>query len=145
MGSQTVGHNWATFTSLEEDRCSSRTCGYILLVLSHSVVSNSLQLLGLQLTWLLCPWNFPGKNTGVGRHFLLQGSNIPTQGSNPGLLCLLHCHVGSLPLYHLGSPIHCILLIIYLFINHNVWLTLHYSARDMAVVREARHKFSLKT
>ena len=21
---------------------------------------------------LLCPWNFPGKNTGVGCHFLLQ-------------------------------------------------------------------------
>ena len=28
---------------------------------------------------------FPGKNTGVGCHFLLQGI-IPTQGSNPGLL-----------------------------------------------------------
>ena len=28
---------------------------------------------------------FPGKNTGVGCHFLLQGI-LPTQGSNPGLL-----------------------------------------------------------
>ena len=27
---------------------------------------------GLQPTKLLCPWNFPGKNTGVGCHFLLQ-------------------------------------------------------------------------
>ena len=36
-------------------------------------------------TRLLCPWNFPGKNTGVGCHFLLQGI-FPTQGSNPGLL-----------------------------------------------------------
>ena len=36
---------------------------------------------------LLHPWNFPGKSTGVGCHFLLQG-NVPTQGSNPGLL---HC------------------------------------------------------
>ena len=26
------------------------------------------------LTRLLCPWNFPGKNTGVGCHFLLQGT-----------------------------------------------------------------------
>ena len=26
-----------------------------------------------------CPWNFPGKNTGVGCHFLLQGI-FPTQG-----------------------------------------------------------------
>ena len=33
------------------------------------------------------PWTSPGKNTGVGCHFLLQGI-FPTQGSNPGLL---HC------------------------------------------------------
>ena len=39
---------------------------------------------GLQPTRLLCPWNFPGKSTGVGCHFLLQGI-FPTQGSNPGL------------------------------------------------------------
>ena len=38
---------------------------------------------------LLCPWDFPGKNTGVGCHFL-QGI-FPTQGSNLHLLCLLHC------------------------------------------------------
>ena len=30
---------------------------------------------------LLCPWDFPGKNTGMGHHFLLQGI-FPTQGSN---------------------------------------------------------------
>jgi len=35
----------------------------------------------------LCPWDLPGKNTGVGCHFLLQGI-FPTQGSN---LHLLHC------------------------------------------------------
>ena len=34
---------------------------------------------------LLCPWDSPGKNTGVGRHFLLQ-EIFPTQGSNPHLL-----------------------------------------------------------
>ena len=32
-----------------------------------------------------CPQNFPGKNTGVGYHFLLQGI-FPTQGLNLGLL-----------------------------------------------------------
>ena len=32
---------------------------------------------------LLCPWNSPGKNTGVGCHVLLQGIFL-TQGSNPG-------------------------------------------------------------
>ena len=37
-----------------------------------SVVSDSLQPRGLRPARLLCPWNFPGKNTGVGGHFLLQ-------------------------------------------------------------------------
>ena len=40
---------------------------------------------GLQPTRLLCPWDSPGKNTGVGGHALLQ-EIVPTQGSNPGLL-----------------------------------------------------------
>ena len=34
---------------------------------------------------ILCPWNFPGKNTGVSCLSLLQGI-FPTQGLNPGLL-----------------------------------------------------------
>ena len=41
----------------------------------------------------LCPCNSPGKNTGVGCHFFLQGI-FPTQGLNPDLLnCrrILHC------------------------------------------------------
>ena len=33
---------------------------------------------------LLCPWNFPGKNTGVGCHALLQGIFL-TQESNSSL------------------------------------------------------------
>ena len=36
-------------------------------------MSPLLQPHGLWLTRLLCPWNSPGKNTGVGFHFLLQG------------------------------------------------------------------------
>ena len=46
------------------------------------------------------PWNSPGKNTGVGCHFLLQGIFL-MQGSN---LHLLHWQADSLPLSHLGSP-----------------------------------------
>ena len=45
------------------------------------IVFNDLRPCGLQSTRLLCPWNFPGKNTGVGCHFLLQGI-FPTQGLN---------------------------------------------------------------
>ena len=37
---------------------------------SHSVVSDSLWPHGLQPTRLLCPWDFPGKSTGVGCHCL---------------------------------------------------------------------------
>ena len=47
-------------------------------------MSDSLQPHGLQPARLLCPWNFPGKNTGVGSHSLLQGIFL-TQGSNQGL------------------------------------------------------------
>ena len=36
---------------------------------------------------LLCPWDYPGKNTEVGCHFLLQRIFL-TQGSNQHLL---HC------------------------------------------------------
>ena len=36
---------------------------------------------------LLCPWDFSGKNTGVGCYFLLQGIFL-TQGSNPCVCCV---------------------------------------------------------
>ena len=52
---------------------------------------------------LLCPWDSPGKNTGVGCHALLQGIFL-TQGSNPYLLCFLHWQAGSLLLVPPGKP-----------------------------------------
>ena len=55
---------------------------------------------GLQPTRLLCPRKFPGKNTGVGFYFLVQGI-FQTQGSNQRLL---HWQASSLPLRHQGSP-----------------------------------------
>ena len=48
--------------------------------------------------------SLPGKNTGVGCHFLVQGIS-PTQGSNPSLLHYLHWEADSLPLQHLESPV----------------------------------------
>ena len=71
-------------------------CGWVL---TCSVVSDSLRPHGLQPTRLLCPWDSPGKNTGVGCHFLLQGI-FPTQGSNLWLLSLLHWQARSLSLSH---------------------------------------------
>ena len=55
------------------------------------------------------PWESPGKITG-GCHFLLQGI-FPTQGSNPGLLCLLHWQAGSLPPAPPGKPMNRITLL----------------------------------
>ena len=74
---------------------------YSMLVLSRSFVSDSRD--PMECTRLLCPWGSPGKDTGVGCHFLLQGI-FPTQGSSPCVWCLLHWQVDSLPLSHPGSP-----------------------------------------
>ena len=48
---------------------------------------------------LLCPWNFPGKNTGVGCHFLFQGI-FSTQGWNP---CLCVSCTDRQILYHCAT------------------------------------------
>ena len=63
---------------------------------SCSVMSDSLWTHGLYR-----PWNFPGRNTGVGSLFLLQGI-IPTQESNWGLL---YCRWILYQLSYQGSPI----------------------------------------
>ena len=63
-------------------------------------MSDYVELHRRQPTRLLCPWDSPGKNTGVGCHALLQGI-FPTQESN---LCLLHCRQSLYPLSHVGSP-----------------------------------------
>ena len=44
-----------------------------------SVVSDSVRPHGLQPTRLLCPWDSPGKNTGVGCHFLLQCMKVKSK------------------------------------------------------------------
>ena len=76
-------------------------------MLSRSVVSNSLQLHELYPTRLLCPWEFPGRNTGVGCHARLQGIS-PTQGLNPGLP---HCSRIRYPLSHQGNPVNSVCLL----------------------------------
>ena len=53
---------------------------------------------------LLCPWDSPGKDTGMGCHFLLLGTFL-TQGLNLHFLCLLYWQADSLPLSHLWSHI----------------------------------------
>ena len=64
-------------------------------------MSDSLQLHGLWPTRLLCPWTFPGKSTGMGCHFLLQGI-FSSQGSK---LRLLHCRQTLYRLSHCQASV----------------------------------------
>ena len=58
---------------------------------------------GLQPARLLCPCYFPGKNTGVSCHFLLQGI-VSTQGSNLRLLPLPALEGRFFTIEPLGKP-----------------------------------------
>ena len=66
-------------------------------------------------TRLLCPWSSPGKNTGVGCHFLLQGI-YATQELNPALL---HCRQILYHLSHQGIPQGNCIMEYYLAIKRN--------------------------
>ena len=74
----------------------------LVLILSCSVVSESLQPHGLYPARLLCTWELWSKNIGAGCHFLFQGISL-THGSNPRLLHLPHWRADSLPLSHQGN------------------------------------------
>ena len=71
-------------------------------VLNHSVVSDSLHSCRLQPASLLCPWDFPGKNTGVGCYALLKRIFL-TQRLNLSLVAP-ELQAGSLPLSHRENP-----------------------------------------
>ena len=82
-----------------------------------------------------CPWDSPGKDTGVGCHFLLQGIFL-TQGSNPHFLHLLHWHwkACSLPivppgmgnLWSMGpNPAYCLFLEIKFCWNITMLMSFH--------------------
>ena len=79
--------------------------GLIMLLLSRSVVSDSVRPHRRQPTRLCCPWDSPGKNTGVGCHFLLQCMKVNSESevtqSCPTLSDPMDC---SLP----GSSAHWI-------------------------------------
>ena len=94
--------NWTELLELREDhgdcspeieterpRSPTKSCS----VLSFHIIVWVCILSCLQLLWIhglhpasfLCPWNSPGKNTGVGNHSFLHGFLL-TMGSNVGLL-----------------------------------------------------------
>ena len=56
---------------------------------SRLVMSHSSRRHGLQPTRLLCPWNSPGKSTGVGCHCLLQFQHAVSIKKANEICCLL--------------------------------------------------------
>ena len=89
----------------------------IMFIEAHlTVVSDSVRPHRWQPTRLCCPWDSPGKNTGVGCHFLLQCMKVKSQ-SEVALSCptLRNPMDWSLP----GSSIHgifqarCVLFVVF--------------------------------
>ena len=76
---------------------------------------NSLRLHGLQSTRLLCPWDFPGKDIGVGCHFLLQDIWDAYQRNDFSEPRLFH-----LPI-HGKAPNPLTWVIWFSLINNNFW------------------------
>ena len=68
--------------------------------ISDSIMSDSFAIPWTVSCQAPCPWSSPGKDTGVGCHFLLQGIFL-IQGLNPGLL---HCRKILYWLSYQGSP-----------------------------------------
>ena len=67
-----------------QNRSSHHSC--CVPCVSHSVVYDSLWPHGLQPIRLLCPRDFPGKNTGVGCHSFSSGQFVRTVYSDPSIL-----------------------------------------------------------
>ena len=88
--------NWQT-GSLPPSHCCCCCCSVA------SVVSDSMRPHRWQPTRLLRPWDSPGKNSGVGCHFLLQCMKVKSQSevvqSCPTLSDPMDCHL-------LGSSVH---------------------------------------
>ena len=85
MGSQRVGHDWAT-----ELNWVAKSC---LTLLWPS---------GLLPTRFLCLWDFPGKDTGVACHFLLQGIFLTHRSFWPRNRTHVSC-IGRQILYHCAT------------------------------------------
>ena len=94
--------------------------GYPAQSLSHVWLFMTHQTVALQAVL----GDSPGKNTGVGCHFLLQGLSWPR-----GLLCLLHWQGYSLPLSHRGSPPTTS------YQDQSVWPTEHHRNYGMSLLR----------
>ena len=90
--------------------CTDRRCVCVCVCVHACTCVSVLSCVQLFVTpWTVaclqfhCPWNFSGRKTGVGCHFLLQRI-FPTQRLNPCLLSLLHWQAGFLITVPFGKP-----------------------------------------
>ena len=97
---------WATVNGIARVRhdivqqLSSNNC---ILFYTSQYCKVSVQPHRRQLTRLLHPWDSPGKNTGIGCHFLLQCMEVKIESEGTHSCSTLHDHMdGSLP----GSSVH---------------------------------------
>ena len=91
----------------------------MLLLLSHFSRVDSVRPQRRQPTRLPCPWDSPGKNTGVGCHFLLQSMKVKSEGevaqSCPTLRNPMDCSLPSSSIHGIfpgkstGVGCHCLL------------------------------------
>ena len=73
--------NVITTTTTNHNTCLSKCapCKFSAPAAVSSVVSDSVRPHRRQPTRLPLPWDFPGKNTGVGCHFLLQCMKVKSE------------------------------------------------------------------
>ena len=115
----------------QADCCCCCCCCYVA-----SVVSDSVRPHRLQPTRLPRPWDSPGKNTGVGCHFLLRCMKVKSESevaqSCPTLSDPMDC---SLP----GASVHGIFQARVL-----EWGAIAFSVRQTGKLLIKKHKFSVK-
>ena len=115
-------------------------------LLSHSVVSDSVTVWTLACQASLS-MGFSRQEYQSGCHAFLRGI-FPTQGSNPCLLRLLHCQVGSLPLVPSGKPYLGLPGFKSLFFSHFVFIwskSLNHFELDFHVTMLLLHSSFLKS
>ena len=130
-------------------------CVCVCVYVSCSVVSDSLQPHRLQPTRPLCPWGSPGKNTGVGCHFLLQKEPFRKKESEvaqscPTLWDLMDCSPPGSSVHGISQPstgVGCQFLLLSSHLNYfkrsasgshaNLTLTSHTPVFCLAPVRSS--------
>ena len=80
-------------------------CMYACMFAKSLQLCLTLQPYGLQPARLLWPWNSPGKNTGVGCHFLLQCLSVYTHFLHLHHICMIGIIVSSFAKRNWGSKV----------------------------------------